>query len=71
MMPGMDGPATLKALREIPEMAQTPVIFMTASVQPNEIRHVRSLGAIDVIPKPFDPMMLSAQIREIWQRRVA
>jgi len=69
MMPGMDGPATLKALREIPEMAQTPVIFMTASVQPNEIRHVRSLGAIDVIPKPFDPMMLSAQVREIWQRR--
>ena len=69
MMPGMDGPATLKALRQIPEMAQTPVIFMTATVEPSEVRHIRSLGAIDVIPKPFDPMMLSAQIREIWQRR--
>jgi CheY-like chemotaxis protein len=69
MMPGMDGPATLKALREMPETARTPVIFMTAKVQPGEIQHVRSLGAIDVIPKPFDPMMLSAQIREIWQRR--
>jgi CheY-like chemotaxis protein len=69
MMPGMDGPATFKALREMPEMTQTPVIFMTAKVQPGEIQHIRSLGAVDVIAKPFDPMMLSAQIREIWQRR--
>ncbi|HYM85858.1 MAG TPA: hypothetical protein VET30_03905 [Pseudoxanthomonas sp.] len=42
---------------------------MTAKVQPSEIQHIRSLGAIDVIAKPFDPMMLSAQIREIQQRR--
>jgi DNA-binding response OmpR family regulator len=53
----------------MPEMAHTPAIFMTAKVQPSEIQHIRSLGAIDVIPKPFDPMMLSAQIREMWQRR--
>ena len=67
MMPGMDGPATLEALREMPATAQTPVAFMTAKVQPNEIRHLLSLGAIDVIPKPVDPLTLSAQIREIWQ----
>ncbi|HAL38061.1 MAG TPA: hypothetical protein DCP03_08045, partial [Polaromonas sp.] len=30
MMPGMDGPNTLKALRALPATAQTPVIFMTA-----------------------------------------
>ena len=68
MMPGMDGPATLKALREIPETARTPTIFITAKVQPGEIEHFKALGAIDVIAKPFDPMLLSAQIREIWQR---
>ncbi len=67
MMPGMDGPATLKALREIPETARTPAIFITAKVQPGEIEHFKALGAIDVIAKPFDPMLLSAQIREIWQ----
>lgn len=66
MMPEMDGPATLKALREIPQTAQTPAIFMTAKVQTSEILHYKSLGAIDVIPKPFDPMTLSAQISEIW-----
>ena len=68
MMPEMDGPATLAALRQIPRTAQTPVIFMTAKVQASEILHYKNLGAIDVIPKPFDPMTLSAEITEIWQR---
>ena len=66
MMPGMDGPSTLKALRELPATADTPVIFMTAKVQATEVTAYRALGAIDVIPKPFDPMELSAQIQRIW-----
>ncbi len=67
MMPEMDGPATLKALRAIPETANTPAIFMTAKVQPGEVAGFKQLGAIDVIAKPFDPMTLSAQIAEIWR----
>ena len=38
MMPGMDGPQALAALREIPETRATPVVFMTARVQPHEMR---------------------------------
>ena len=68
MMPEMDGPTTLKALRQIPQTAHTPVIFMTAKVQASEIEHYKSLGALDVIAKPFDPMTLSAQIGETWQK---
>ena len=71
MMPGMDGPATLQALRALPQTAQTPAIFMTAKVQASEIQQYKSLGAIDVIAKPFDPMTLSAQIGEIWQKAVS
>lgn len=66
MMPGMDGPSTLRALREIPATAHTPVIFMTAKVQAAEVAMFKELGALDVIPKPFDPMELSAQIERIW-----
>ena len=66
MMPGMDGPSTLKALRELPATADTPVIFMTAKVQAAEVAAYKALGAIDVIVKPFDPMELSAQIQRIW-----
>jgi two-component system, OmpR family, response regulator len=71
MMPGMDGPGTLQALRALPDVAAVPVAFMTAKVQPNEVAHYRSLGALDVIAKPFDPMTLSAQVRAIWDRRHA
>ncbi len=66
MMPGMDGPETLARLRELVDLSQVPVAFMTAKVQPAEIEHYRSLGARDVIIKPFDPMQLANQVRSIW-----
>lgn len=66
MMPDMDGPTTLAELRKLPQLNDTPAMFMTAKVQPQEIDYLKSLGAIDVIPKPFDPMTLSEQIKEIW-----
>jgi CheY-like chemotaxis protein len=69
MMPGMDGPSTLRALRSMPEGRERPVVFMTAKVQPQEVEHYRQLGAVDVIPKPFDPMGLADTVRAIWNRR--
>ena len=69
MMPGMDGPQTLERLHELVDIGEVPVAFMTAKVQPGEVAHYRSLGALDVIVKPFDPMQLAAQIRQIWSRR--
>lgn len=68
MMPEMDGPTMLQVLRTLPAFAQTPVIFMTAKAQAHEIEHYKALGALDVITKPFDPMALPQQIREIWSR---
>lgn len=68
MMPVMDGPSTLSALREMPALRDIPVIFMTAKVQPSEVEHYLSLGALDVIAKPFDPMTLPEQIQSIWQK---
>ncbi len=66
MMPEMDGPSTLKKLRDMPGLADTPVIFMTAKVQSSEVAYYKSLGAIAVIAKPFDPMQLATQIRQHW-----
>ena len=67
MMPGMDGVSTLKELRKQPGLDNVPAMFMTAKVRPSEIEQLRQEGAIDVIPKPFDPMTLSDQIRKIWE----
>lgn len=69
MMPGMDGPTTLARLREIPALRQTPAIFMTAKVQPNEIAQLVACGAMDVLAKPFDPMTLPDALRRIWGAR--
>lgn len=71
MMGGMDGPTTLQALRALISSAQTPVIFMTAKVQPHEVARYKDLGALDVISKPFDPMTLSDQLQTIWTRHHA
>ena len=65
MMPGLDGPATLERLWAISELKAVPVIFMTAKVQPDEVEHFMSLGALGVISKPFDPITLAEQIREL------
>ncbi|MCH8844332.1 MAG: response regulator [SAR324 cluster bacterium] len=69
MMPGMDGPTTMKVLRERADSADIPVILMTAKVQPHEVAQYREQGALDVISKPFDPMTLSATIESMWQNR--
>jgi CheY-like chemotaxis protein len=68
MMPGMDGPATLTALRNIDSIATLPFVFMTAKVQAAEINEYKAMGAADVIPKPFDPMTLPDQIFAIWRK---
>ena len=67
MMPGMDGPATFRALRALPGTAETPVIFMTAKTQTHEVAALIELGAIGVIPKPFDPIALADQINALWE----
>ena len=69
MMPGMDGTTTLLNLRKLPGLENTPVIFLTAKVQPHEINDLIELGAIDVISKPFDPMTLAEQIHQSLSRK--
>ncbi len=69
MMPGMDGLTTLKLLRANVELKNIPVIFMTAKAQKSEMKHYIEKGAIGAIPKPFDPMHLAEEIRQIWNNQ--
>lgn len=69
MMPKIDGPETLLELRKLPATATTPAIFMTAKTQQFDVSYYASLGALGVIPKPFDPMLLEMQLRQFWEFR--
>ncbi|MBP9060682.1 MAG: response regulator [Rhodoferax sp.] len=66
IMPGMDGPATLAKLRQDPATATIPVIFLTANTDANEVAGYKALGAMEVMAKPFSPMTLAAQIKQVW-----
>ena len=67
MMPGLNGIETLGALKTLPEMADTPVVFVTAKANTDDLEKYKTLGAAGTIPKPFDPVTLSDEIRQIWE----
>jgi two-component system, OmpR family, response regulator len=67
-MPGMDGPATLDALRAIPAASRVPVVFFTATSSEAEVARLCALGAVAVIPKPFDVAALPRSVRDILTR---
>lgn len=57
-MDGMDGPETLRLLREAGVTA--PVVFLTGRSDDPEA--LMALGAVGVIPKPFDPSTLASKL---------
>ena len=67
MMPGMDGPETLRRLADSPRTAAIPVVFITARTQTHEVAEYRSMGAVGVIAKPFDPMTLAENVKRLLQ----
>ena len=69
VMPLMDGPSTLAALRRNPATAGIPVIFLTGRGSRQDAVELAELGAAGIVPKPFNPMTLPAQVREILARR--
>jgi CheY-like chemotaxis protein len=66
MLPGLDGPSTLRALREFPCLGGTPAIFLTARALTHEVAAYRAPGVIAVVTKPFEPSGLAARIRKLW-----
>ena len=68
MMPGMDGPTLFKKMKEDPQMAALPVVFITAKAQSRDMAELMALGAVGTISKPFSPKDLPDQLRAIWKK---
>jgi CheY-like chemotaxis protein len=71
MMPGMDGPATLAALRANPLTVGVPVVFLTARASSQDLEHMTALGAVGAIAKPFEPRALRESVRAYLSAPVA
>ena len=68
MMPGMDGPATMDALRTLPDLAATPIVFFTAHTHEQMRLDLLRRGALGIIIKPIEPTALVEQIRALWRQ---
>jgi two-component system OmpR family response regulator len=68
MMPGMDGPALFRAMKERPETSALPVVFITAKASQTELDELTALGAVGAISKPFSPTDLPDQLKAIWAK---
>ena len=69
MMPRMDGWAFVRAVRSRPELALTPVIFLTALAAENDRMRGFALGADDYLPKPFRFEELEARVATALGKR--
>jgi len=69
MMPGLDGPTTVTALRADPTTRDIPIIFLTAKMSSDDRGEWQALNLAGVISKPFDPMTLAAEVSVMlgWQ----
>jgi len=54
MMPELDGNATLRAIRRMPQFADLPIIALTAQAMKGDREKSISAGASDYIPKPVE-----------------
>lgn len=68
LMPGMDGPALFRKMKQEPGLAALPVVFITAKAMPRELDELMALGAAAAISKPFSPKDLPDQLRAIWSK---
>ncbi len=62
MMPGLDGFGLLRAVRERPAIASTPVIFLSARAGEEAKMEGRDAGADDYLIKPFSARELIARV---------
>ena len=68
MLPGSDG---MELMGEIREIADVPVIFLSAYGQDEVVARAFDLGAADYVVKPFSPTELAARIRAALRKRAA
>lgn len=68
MLPGMDGVALLKRIRQSDKFRSTPVIMLTAKGAEQDQVEGFEVGADDYVVKPFSPKALLARIKALLRR---
>lgn len=64
-LPDLDGDELYRRIRECPGLEKIPVVFVTGSVQDEDLKAIEALGADAVLSKPFSPRRLQNLIKEL------
>lgn len=63
LMPRMDGQEMFRALKANRDVADTPVIALSAKASAEEEYRLLEMGFFDFVPKPINPIRLAARVR--------
>jgi len=64
MMPDIDGFEVCKRLKNNPDTAGIPIIFLSALAEDEDKQKGLDLGAVDFITKPFDPAEIQTKVKK-------
>ncbi|MCV7300785.1 EAL domain-containing protein [Mycobacterium barrassiae] len=66
-MPGMDGFETAQLIRDVEELASTPIIFLTGQADAGDLDRGYDLGAVDFLVKPVSRAVLYAKVKALLE----
>lgn len=67
-MPKMTGYEACRQMKQVEELRDIPVVFLSAKGQDDEVQTGKDVGAIDYILKPFAPEELNRRISDILRQ---
>src|SRR5512141_3459249 len=69
IMPGMDGYEVCRRLRERPETAEVPIMFLSSLEEVRNKTRGFEAGANDYLTKPFDMLEVKARVRSLLKAK--
>ena len=69
VMPGMDGYEVCRRLRELPETADVPIMFLSSLEEVQNKTRGFEAGANDYLTKPFDMLEVKARVRSLLKAK--
>lgn len=66
-MPGMDGFETAQLIRDVEELASTPIVFLTGQAEAGDLHRGYDLGAVDFLVKPVSRQVFYAKVKALLE----
>jgi len=69
VMPGLDGYEVCRRLRQAPETAEVPIMFLSSLEEVQNKTHGFEVGANDYLTKPFEMLEVKARVRSLLKAK--